>query len=57
MSQPPPRRLPEHLSQHAPKREDYPDEEEYQEALAYYRHRFRHAAQPTKSPSKGSPGE
>lgn len=47
------RTLPDHLKSRAPRREDYPDEEDYQEALAYYRHRFRHAAEP--SPSKDSP--
>lgn len=52
MSQPQPRRLPEHLHRHAPRREDYPDEESYLEARDYYRHRFRATA---TSPSKDSP--
>lgn len=54
MSDPSPRKLPEHLHHLAPKREDYPSQEDYEEARAYYRHRFRAAAQ---SPSKASPAK
>lgn len=52
-----PRMIPAHLHQHAPRREDFQSQEDYEEALAYFRHRFRHAAQPTSSPSKASRSE
>jgi hypothetical protein len=52
-----PRTLPDHLQQHAPKRSDYESREDYEEALAYFRHRFRHLARPTPSRSKGSRSE
>jgi hypothetical protein len=42
-----------------PKRQDYPDQETFEEALAYWRHRagpILRAVQLAQNPSKGFPG-
>lgn len=37
-------KLPPHVLEMAPKREDFPSQEEYEEAKAFFLHRFRHTA-------------
>lgn len=52
-----PRTLPDHLKRHAPKREDYETQEDYEEARAYFRHRVASSiprSSPTSSHSRGS---
>jgi hypothetical protein len=38
-------KMPDHILKHQPKREDFQTQEEYEEAKAYFRHRFRPALQ------------
>jgi hypothetical protein len=42
------------ISKHAPKREDFLTQEEYEEALAFFKHRTKHLskASPRKSASR-----
>jgi hypothetical protein len=37
-------KLPPHVLEMAPKREDFQTQEEYEEAKAFFLHRFRHTA-------------
>jgi hypothetical protein len=39
-----PAKLPEHIQRLAPKRADFETDDEYEEAVAFFRHRFRHLA-------------
>ncbi len=41
------KKLPPHIAKLAPKRSDFPDQEEYEEAKAFFLHRHKHLAKKT----------
>lgn len=47
-------KIPQEHLRHAPKREDFPSQEEYEEAVAFFRHRVKHLskASPKTSASR-----
>jgi hypothetical protein len=54
MSDPSPRKLPEHLRHLVPKRADFSSQADYEEAMTRFRHWASQAAQPSRS--RASPG-
>ena len=43
--------LPAHLAQHQPRREQFKTQEEYEEALAYFKHRLKGRLKASPPPS------
>jgi hypothetical protein len=44
-------KMPEHLLQHQPRREQFQTQEEYEEALAYFKHRMQSRLKASQRPS------